>query len=191
MAAIEADRRHDDPAIWITRLRDDDILVRAGQLEREGSRGRKFWGVPFAVKDNIDIVGLPTTAGCPGYAYTAPTTAPTVQRLLDQGALLIGKTNLDQFATGLVGTRSPYRRAAQLLQSGICAGRILVRLGLRGGGRHRELRDGHRHRRVRPRSSGVRQYRRIEAHTRQRIRTRRGACVSFARYHLDICPYRG
>ena len=108
MAAIEADRRHDDPAIWITRLRDDDILVRAGQLEREGSRGRKFWGVPFAVKDNIDIVGLPTTAGCPVYAYTAPTTAPTVQRLLDQGALLIGKTNLDQFATGLVGTRSPY-----------------------------------------------------------------------------------
>jgi len=64
--------------------------------------------VPFAVKDNIDIAGLPTTAACPGYAYTPATTAPAVQRLLDAGALLIGKTNLDQFATGLVGTRSPY-----------------------------------------------------------------------------------
>ena len=108
MATIEADRRHDDPAIWITRLPDVEILTRGGQLEREGPRGRRFWGVPFAVKDNIDIAGLPTTAGCPGYTYTAPTTAPAVQRLLDQGALLIGKTNLDQFATGLVGTRSPY-----------------------------------------------------------------------------------
>ena len=107
-AAIDADRRHDDPAIWITRLPDDEILARARQLEAEGPRGRKFWGVPFAVKDTIDIAGLATTAACPGYAYTAQTTAPVVQRLLDQGALLIGKTNLDQFATGLVGTRSPY-----------------------------------------------------------------------------------
>jgi allophanate hydrolase len=108
LVAIEADRRHDDPAIWIARLPDNDILARADQLEAEGSRGRRFWGVPFAVKDNIDIAGLPTTAACPGYAYTAPITAPAVQRMLDQGALLIGKTNLDQFATGLVGTRSPY-----------------------------------------------------------------------------------
>jgi allophanate hydrolase len=108
LAAIEADHRHDDPAIWITRLSDDEILAHAGQLEREGARGGRFWGVPFAVKDNIDIAGLPTTAACAGYAYTARNTAPAVQRLLDQGALLIGKTNLDQFATGLVGTRSPY-----------------------------------------------------------------------------------
>ena len=64
--------------------------------------------MPFAVKDNIDIAGLPTTAACPGYAYTATATAPAVERMLDEGALLIGKTNLDQFATGLVGTRSPY-----------------------------------------------------------------------------------
>ena len=71
-------------------------------------REAAVWGVPFAVKDNIDIAGLPTTAACPGYAYTPDTTAPAVQRLLDAGALLIGKTNLDQFATGLVGTRTPY-----------------------------------------------------------------------------------
>jgi allophanate hydrolase len=106
--ALAADRGHDDPAIWITRLTDEAIVLRARQLEAEGPRGRAFWGVAFAVKDNIDIAGLPTTAGCPGYGCTAATTAPAVQRLLDEGALLIGKTNLDQFATGLVGTRSPY-----------------------------------------------------------------------------------
>ncbi len=64
--------------------------------------------MPFAVKDNIDVAGLPTTAACPAFAYTAGATAPAVQRLLDAGAILVGKTNLDQLATGLVGTRSPY-----------------------------------------------------------------------------------
>jgi allophanate hydrolase len=107
-ATIDADRKHDDPTIWITRLRDEDILARARELEAEGRRGRRLWGVPFAVKDNIDIAGLPTTVACPGYAYIATKTAPVVQHLLEHGALLIGKTNLDQFATGLVGTRSPY-----------------------------------------------------------------------------------
>jgi len=107
-AALQADRQHDDPAIWITRLADDDVLIRAHELETEGPRGRRLWGVPFAVKDNIDVAGLPTTAGCPGYAYIPTTSAPAVQHLIDEGALLIGKTNLDQFATGLVGTRSPF-----------------------------------------------------------------------------------
>src|SRR5688500_4313017 len=65
-------------------------------------------GVPFAVKDNIDVAGLPTTAGCPAYSYVPTESATVVQRLLDAGAILIGKTNLDQFATGLVGVRSPY-----------------------------------------------------------------------------------
>jgi allophanate hydrolase len=106
--ALAGDRAHADPAIWITRLPDKEVLACARRLEAEGSRGRKLWGVPFAVKDNIDIAGMPTTAACPGFAYTPATTAPAVQRLLDEGALLLGKTNLDQFATGLVGTRSPY-----------------------------------------------------------------------------------
>jgi allophanate hydrolase len=65
-------------------------------------------GIPFAVKDNIDVAGMETTAGCPAYAYRPEKTATAVQRLLDAGAVLIGKTNLDQFATGLVGVRSPY-----------------------------------------------------------------------------------
>jgi allophanate hydrolase len=67
-----------------------------------------LWGVPFAVKDNIDVAGLPTTAACPGYAYTPAETADAVRRLQEAGAILIGKTNLDQFATGLVGVRTPY-----------------------------------------------------------------------------------
>src|SRR6185437_2901577 len=91
-----------------TRLPDDAVLTRARQLEAEGPQGRALWGVPFAVKDNIDAGGLPTTAGCPGFSSIPETSAPAVQHLLDAGALLIGKTNLDQFATGLVGTRSPY-----------------------------------------------------------------------------------
>jgi allophanate hydrolase len=107
-AAIAADAAHADPAIWIARLPDDAIRARATELEAEGPRGRPLWGVPFAVKDNIDIAGLATTAACPGFAYEARQTAPAVARLLAAGALLIGKTNLDQFATGLVGVRSPY-----------------------------------------------------------------------------------
>jgi allophanate hydrolase len=107
-AAIAADRAHADPAIWITRRSDEAILADAAALEAEGPRGRPLWGVPFAVKDNIDVAGIPTTAACPGFAYTPDTDSPAVRRLLDAGALLIGKTNLDQFATGLVGTRSPY-----------------------------------------------------------------------------------
>jgi allophanate hydrolase len=107
-AAIAADRAHADPAIWISRRSDEAILADARALEAEGPNGRPLWGVPFAVKDNIDVAGMPTTAGCPGFAYTPETDAPAVRRLLDAGALVIGKTNLDQFATGLVGTRSPY-----------------------------------------------------------------------------------
>ena len=65
-------------------------------------------GIPFAVKDNIDVAGYPTTAACPDYAYVPQASAPAVAALIDAGAILIGKTNLDQFATGLVGVRSPY-----------------------------------------------------------------------------------
>jgi allophanate hydrolase len=107
-AALEADRITADPAIWITRLPDADVLAQARALEAEGPRGRPLWGLTVAVKDNIDIAGMPTTAGCPEYAQVAARTAASVQRLLDAGALLLGKTNLDQFATGLVGVRSPY-----------------------------------------------------------------------------------
>ena len=107
-AAIAADRAHADAAIWIFRRPDEAVLADASALEAVGPLGRPLWGLPFAVKDNIDVAGIPTTAGCPGFSYLPDTDAPAVRRLLDAGAVLLGKTNLDQFATGLVGTRSPY-----------------------------------------------------------------------------------
>ncbi|NUL15164.1 amidase family protein, partial [Streptomyces lunaelactis] len=81
--------------------RDIDTRVAAG--ERLPLAGRTF-----AVKGNIDVKGLPTTAGCPSYAYDPPVDAPAVARLKAAGAVVLGSTNMDQFATGLVGTRSPY-----------------------------------------------------------------------------------
>src|ERR1700691_5556660 len=107
-AALAADRAHAAPAIWICRRADEAILADAAALQAEGPRDRPLWGVPFAVKDNIDVAGMPTTAACPGFATTPGADALAVRRLLDAGAVLIGKTNLDQFATGLVGTRSPF-----------------------------------------------------------------------------------
>ena len=91
--------------VWIHTVPKRDALKQAAALS---DPSLPLYGIPFAVKDNVDVAGLPTTAGCPAFRYTARETAPTVQRLLDAGAILIGKTNLDQFATGLVGVRSPY-----------------------------------------------------------------------------------
>ena len=104
--AIDRDRAVADPAIWIKRHSDEAILARAAALQ--GAEARPLHGLTVAVKDNIDVAGLPTTAACPGYAYTPGVSAVAVQRLLDAGANIVGKTNLDQFATGLVGVRSPY-----------------------------------------------------------------------------------
>lgn len=97
----------DDPA-WIMRVPADALRARADALTALDPAVLPLYGVPFAVKDNIDVASLPTTAACPAFAFTASATATAVQRVLDAGAILVGKTNLDQFATGLVGTRSPY-----------------------------------------------------------------------------------
>src|SRR5712692_10243288 len=101
-------RDHNDPAIFI-RLRDEkEALAEAeGLTAKEGAR-LPLYGVPVAVKDNIDVAGLPTTAACPAFAYSPSLDATSVARLRAAGAIIIGKTNLDQFATGLVGVRSPY-----------------------------------------------------------------------------------
>jgi allophanate hydrolase len=101
-------RAHNDPAIFIT-LRDEaDAVAEAQGLAAKGDTALPLYGVPFAVKDNIDVGGLPTTAACPDFAYTPRADATCVARLRAAGAIPIGKTNLDQFATGLVGVRSPY-----------------------------------------------------------------------------------
>lgn len=102
----EADR----PEAWIALRPEQELAVEAKALEERLAAGEDLplAGTLLAVKDNIDVAGLPTTAGHPSYAYTPEVSAPSVRRLADAGALVLGKTNLDQFATGLVGTRSPY-----------------------------------------------------------------------------------
>jgi len=97
-----------DDKVWISRVPDDALRAQADMLDARRSERLPLFGVPFAVKDNIDVAGLPTTAACPGFAYTPQKSAEVVQRLIDAGAIVVGKTNLDQFATGLVGVRSPY-----------------------------------------------------------------------------------
>lgn len=106
---------YSDKAVWITLVPQEEAVRRAEELQNQllSERGTQhqrpaLFGIPFSVKDSIDIAGMPTTLACPSFAYTASTTAPVVQRILDAGGILIGKTNLDQFATGLNGTRSPY-----------------------------------------------------------------------------------
>jgi allophanate hydrolase len=100
--------RHDDPALFIALREKAEALALAEALGREGPQGKPLFGVPFAVKDNIDVKGLPTTAACPAFAYQPEKSAFVVERLEQAGAIVVGKTNLDQFATGLVGVRSPY-----------------------------------------------------------------------------------
>lgn len=92
--------------VWISLVPRQSALARARELEN--SPRAPLAGTTFAVKDNIDVAGMPTTAGCPTYSYTPVSSATIVRRLEDAGAILIGKTNMDQFATGLVGTRSPF-----------------------------------------------------------------------------------
>lgn len=99
-----ADR--EDPAIWIHRLTREELQTYVDRIQ--GQEDLPLYGIPFAIKDNIDLEGVPTTAACPEFAYTPARSATVVQRLIEAGAIPIGKTNLDQFATGLVGVRSPY-----------------------------------------------------------------------------------
>lgn len=96
--------------IWLHRRSKEELFASAKELERRRARGDALplYGLPFAVKDNIEVAGLPTTAACPGFLHVPTESAFVVARLLDAGALLIGKVNLDQLATGLVGVRSPY-----------------------------------------------------------------------------------
>jgi allophanate hydrolase len=119
-------RAYNDPAMFITLRAEADALVEARRLTRDAA-SLPLCGVPVAIKDNIDVAGLPTTAACPAFTYTAQRDATCVARLRAAGAIVIGKTNLDQFATGLVGVRSPYGTPrnpirAELIPGGSSAG---------------------------------------------------------------------
>ncbi|MCW2919285.1 MAG: gatA [Actinomycetia bacterium] len=114
-----------DDHVWITLRPAAELLEEAAGLPLRWPDPHlrpPLYGIPFAVKDNVDVAGLPTTAACASYAYVPQRSAPLVSRLLAAGALLVGKTNLDQFATGLSGTRSPYGSCESPLVPGLISG---------------------------------------------------------------------
>ncbi|WP_249779608.1 allophanate hydrolase [Bradyrhizobium sediminis] len=115
-------RDHNDPAVFIS-LRDErQALAEAEALSNRDAAQLPLYGVPVAVKDNIDAAGLPTTAACPAFSYLPAHDATAVARLRAAGAIVIGKTNLDQFATGLVGVRSPYGIPTNPVRGGLIPG---------------------------------------------------------------------
>jgi allophanate hydrolase len=112
-------RARNDPAIFISLREETDAIAEAHAL---GDPSLPLYGVPVAVKDNIDVAGMATTAACPAFSYKAQRDATSVARLRAAGAIPIGKTNLDQFATGLNGTRSPYGTPRNAFKDGLVPG---------------------------------------------------------------------
>ena len=173
--------------MWITLAPFEDVLHRAQQLEDAGPLPLK--GQVFGVKDSIDVAGLPTTVACPAYAYTPAASAPVVARLEAAGAIVVGKTNMDQFATGLVGTRSPYGACSSVFDAehvsggsssgsavAVAAGLVDFALGTDTAGSGRVLRRVQRHHRP-------------EAHARCLEHARRGARLSERGLRVDLCPH--
>lgn len=125
VAVIERTAAHETDGIWIVEPSAELIEPYLEALEAMGDEERAakpLWGIPFAIKDNIDLADVPTTAGCPAYAYTPQESATVVRLLIEAGAFPVGKTNLDQFATGLVGTRSPYGECENALRPELISG---------------------------------------------------------------------
>src|SRR6202046_3015631 len=114
--------QHNDPALFIAIRPKPEALAIAERMQASGPEGKPLYGVPFVVKDNIDVAGLPTTAACPAFAYHPAKSAFVVDRLERAGAIAVGKTNLDQFATGLVGVRSPYGIPRNALRADLIPG---------------------------------------------------------------------
>src|SRR4051812_17826028 len=117
----------DDRNIWISQVSDEALRARARQLDGLEPGSLPLYGIPFAVKDNIDLAGLPTTAACPGFAYLPESSAPGGRARLDAAAIAFGKTNPDRSAPGLGGTRSPHGAChnafdAQYLSGGSSSG---------------------------------------------------------------------
>ena len=108
--------------VWISLVPRETVMARAVAVAQVNRANFPLYGVPFAVKDNMDVAGMETTAACPAFAYTAKETASVVKRLEDAGAILVGKTNMDQFATGLVGTRSPYGACSSVFDARYVSG---------------------------------------------------------------------
>jgi allophanate hydrolase len=134
---IAARTAGDDPhRVWIRPLTRDEMMRYVNALADKDPASLPLYGIPFAIKDNIDLAGVPTTAGCPAYAYTPQKNAAVVERLIAAGAIPVGKTNLDQFATGLSGQRSPHGACRNALDARYASGgsssgsAVAVALGL-------------------------------------------------------------
>lgn len=133
---IKKSEEYSDKNIWIVKPDLSFIKKYIDGLGPMDLESKPLWGIPFAIKDNIDMEDMPTTAACPQYAYIAKKSATVVKRLIDAGAIPVGKTNLDQFATGLVGVRSPYGDVHNALNDELISGgsssgsAVAVALGL-------------------------------------------------------------
>ncbi len=133
---IQQAEAYADKNIWIVKPDAAWIQPYVDGLGEMDLERKPLWGVPFAIKDNIDVAGLPTTAACPAFSYEATRSATAVERLVEAGAIPVGKTNLDQFATGLVGVRSPYGDVHNALRDELISGgsssgsAVAVALGL-------------------------------------------------------------
>ncbi|MGG4481942.1 allophanate hydrolase [Paenibacillus illinoisensis] len=119
---IERAKDTEDYHVWITRPSRERITPYLEKLQHLSITEYPLWGIPFAIKDNIEVQGWPVTAGCPEFSSVSEQYAIVVERLIAAGAIPVGKTNLDQFATGLVGTRSPYGETCNALRPELISG---------------------------------------------------------------------
>ena len=177
-----------DPAIFITAVDREGLRSQAEALLRRAPTPNSLplWGVPYAVKDNIDVAGMPTTAACPAFAYAPAHDAFAVAQLRAAGALVIGKTNLDQFATGLNGTRSPYGAPRCVFDSTHISGGSSSGSGGRRCRGPRGLCARHRYGGVGSGAGGAEQHRRHKADARADQLDGDGAGLPEPRHDLDL-----
>jgi allophanate hydrolase len=121
-ATLERIRAGGINPVWIHLLSEQEVSTQLDWLPVLANDSLPLWGIPFAIKDNMDLKGAPTTAGCPGFSYIPDASAPVLDKLLAAGAILVGKTSMDQFATGTTGTRSPYGPSPSALNPDYVAG---------------------------------------------------------------------
>lgn len=119
---VERSKRDENKAVWILPPSLERLQPYLERLQQLDPQQFPLWGIPFAVKDNIEVAGWPVTAGCPDYAYVPDKHAAVIERLVEAGAIPVGKANLDQFATGLVGARSPYGATHNALRPELISG---------------------------------------------------------------------
>ena len=177
---------HDDPALFITLRPKAEALALAAAMQAAGADARPLFGVPFVVKDNIDVAGLPTTAACAAFTRHPERSAFVVERLEQAGAIVIGKTNLDQFATGLVGVRSPYGVPRNALRADLIPGGSSSGSATAVGAGLMPVFARHRHRGLGPGTRRAQRHCRPEADARRVVDDGRRARLPHARYGFDL-----